>query len=53
MNTKLPPISIGTLIICFVMVLIVFAVLALEQDRLNARIRELEIRAGMPDPWKD
>jgi hypothetical protein len=33
--------------------LLVFIALAFEQDKLNARIRQLELRAGLPDPWAE
>jgi len=37
----------------FFIVIFFFALLALEQDKLNTRIRQLELRSGMPDPWAD
>jgi hypothetical protein len=38
---------------CFLLILAVFCVLALEQDKLNARIRTLEIQAGLGDKWAE
>jgi hypothetical protein len=41
------------LVACFLLILIVFCVLALKQDELNARIRTLEIKAGLGDKWAE
>jgi hypothetical protein len=39
------------LFIAFFVSVVFFVVLALEQDKLNARIRTLEIKAGLGDKW--
>lgn len=44
---------VWALIASLLLNIVVFIGLALEQDKLNARIRELEIRAGLGDKWAD
>lgn len=39
------------LLLAFIVSVVFFVVLALEQDKLNARIRALEIKAGLGDKW--
>lgn len=40
------------LIVSVVLWLSLFVIMAHESDMLNGRIRVLELKAGMPDPWK-
>ena len=45
--------SMVTLLVAMALSILFFILLALEQDKLNARIRTLEIKAGLGDRWAD
>lgn len=51
MNDLLTKPHLAILGICLFAAVWFFCLLALEQDKLNARIRTLEIQAGLGDKW--